>query len=149
MRTFNSLDEVRAALGVELGPSGPLLVEQNRIDGFAEFTGDDQWIHVDAERAAKGPYGATIAHGYLTLSLIPVLARQIFDLPFARARINYGVNKVRFPAPLPVGSVVRLRSTFVDLAESGATATLTVRHAVETEQSPKPVCVAEALVLLT
>jgi|SRR5882757_491146 len=149
MHTFNSLDEVRAALEVELGPSGPMLVEQGRIDGFAEVTGDDQWIHVDAERAATGPYGTTIAHGYLTLSLIPILAREVFDLPFARARVNYGLNKVRFPAPSLVGSVVRLRSTFIALTESGTTATLTIRHVVEVEHDPKPVCVAEALVLLT
>ncbi len=149
MHTFHSFDEVRAALGVEFGPSPAMVVDQARVDGFAEVTGDDQWIHIDTERAAAGPYGATIAHGYLTLSLIPILARQLYELPFCRARVNYGLNKVRFPAPMLVGSVVRARSTFVDLVHNGATATLTVRHTIEAERSPKPVCVADTLVLLT
>ena len=107
MRTFTSLDELSDAAGEELGTSEWLTIEQERVDQFADATGDHQWIHVDVERAASGPFGGTIAHGYLTLSLIPLLGAQVFALDTPGAKLNYGVNKVRFPAPVPVGSRVR------------------------------------------
>ena len=147
-QVFSSLDEVKAALGVELGPSPALVVDQDRVDAFAEATGDHQWIHVDRHRALSGPFGTTIAHGYLTLSLIPYFAQQLFRLDIGRARLNYGLNKVRFPAPVPVGSALRATATFVDLQTGPAGATLTTRYVLQVEGAGKPACVAETLVLV-
>lgn len=148
-RTFTSLDEVQAALGEELGPSEPLVIDQNRITAFADATGDHQWIHVDPERAANGPYGTTIAHGYLTLSLLPYFGRQLFRLDFGTARINYGLNKVRFPTPVPAGSPVRATATFIDLQRGANGATLTTRYVLEIDNAPRPACVAETLVVVS
>ena len=100
MRVFTTLDEIAAAAGEELGTSDWLVIDQDRVDTFADATGDHQWIHVDVERAAAGPFGGTIAHGYLTLSLLPVLGSQVFALETPGAKLNYGVNKVRFPNPV-------------------------------------------------
>src|SRR4051812_44494286 len=107
MRVFDDLDDLRKAVGEQLGYSEWHTVTQEQINTFAEATGDHQWIHVDPEAAAKGPFGTTIAHGYLTLSLIPMLAAQVSRTDGARMGVNYGLNKVRFPAPVPVGSKVR------------------------------------------
>ncbi|MGW5106088.1 MaoC family dehydratase [Nocardia sp. NPDC004123] len=148
-RTFESLDEVVAALGEELGPSEPLVIDQDRITAFAETTGDQQWLHVSPERAASGPFGTTIAHGYLTLSLLPYFGQQLFRLGFGSARVNYGLNKVRFPAPVPVGSLLRARATFVDLKEGSAGTTLTTRYVLVVDGAAKPACVAETLIVLT
>ena len=101
MRTFTSFDDLTAAVGEDLGASDWLTIEQDRVDAFAEATGDHQWIHVDVPRATAGPFGGTIAHGYLTLSLIPMLGAQVFGLETPGAKLNYGVNKVRFPVPAP------------------------------------------------
>ena len=109
MRIFTTLDEVIDAVGQELGTSEWLTIEQDRVDQFAEATGDHQWIHVDVERAESGPFGGTIAHGYLTLSLVPHLGSTVFSLDTPGAKLNYGVNKVRFPHPVRVGR--RIRST--------------------------------------
>src|SRR4051812_17515001 len=117
MRTFTSAAEIHAAAGAELGTSDWLTVDQQRIDTFAEATGDFQWIHVDPDRAKDGPYGKTIAHGYLTLSLLPLLVGQIYSVENARMRVNYGLNKVRFVAPVPVGSRVRARSELLDVSD--------------------------------
>ncbi|NEW26667.1 MaoC family dehydratase [Nocardia cyriacigeorgica] len=146
-RVFTSLDEVRAALGEQIGPSDPLVVDQQRITGFAEATGDLQWIHVDPERAANGPYGATIAHGYLTLSLLPHFSRSLVSFEFGSARINYGVDKVRFPAPVPVGTQLRATVTLTDITESAAGALVTTKYVVDGGAS-KPACVAQTLVLI-
>jgi acyl dehydratase len=131
--------------GAELGPSAWIEITQERIDRFAEATGDFQWIHVDPERAAAGPFGGTIAHGYLTLSLIPVLAFEVVPRTDARMQVNYGLNRVRFPAPVPSGS--RVRATFrVDSVESfdwGRQVTMTVT--LEREGGDKPVCIAETV----
>jgi acyl dehydratase len=131
--------------GTELGPSAWIEVTQERIDRFAEATGDFQWIHVDPERAAAGPFGGTIAHGYLTLSLIPVMAFDVVPRTDARLQVNYGLNRVRFPAPVPSGS--RVRGTFrVDGVESfdwGRQVTMTVT--IEREGGDRPVCVAETV----
>jgi acyl dehydratase len=147
-RSFASLEEVEAALGLELGPSPPVVIDQGRIDAFADATGDHQWIHVDPARAAGGPFGATIAHGYLTLSLIACFAQTLFRLDFGRARVNYGVNTVRFPAAVPAGAALQARATFVDLRQRPAGATLTTRYVIELEGGSKPACVAETLTLL-
>ena len=148
MRVFTTLDEVSDAVGEELGVSEWLPVEQKRVDSFAEATGDHQWIHVDVERAKAGPFGGTIAHGYLTLSLLPFLGSQVFGLETPGAKLNYGVNKVRFPSPLPVGSRVRARVSVADVTDLPAGKQMTLKYVVEVEGSDKPACVAETVVLL-
>jgi acyl dehydratase len=148
MRTFATFDEVAAAAGEELGTSDWLAIDQERVDKFAEATGDHQWIHVDRERAATGPFGTTIAHGYLTLSLIPLLGSQVFRLTTPGPRLNYGVNKVRFPNPVRVGSRVRVKVTIGEVTEVPAGRQLTLRHTIEIEDEDKPACVAETVVLL-
>jgi acyl dehydratase len=148
VRTFTTLEDLTSAVGEDLGSSDWLTIEQDRVDTFAEATGDHQWIHVDVERAARGPFGGTIAHGYLTLSLIPMLGTQVFTLETPGARLNYGVNKVRFPAPVPVGSRIRAHVKLVDVAEVPAGRQVTFGWTIEIEGSPKPGCVAETVVLL-
>jgi acyl dehydratase len=147
MKTIASVADAVSAVGQELGVSGWLLIEQDRIDAFAAATGDHQWIHVDPERAkAESPYGTTIAHGFLTLSLIPALSKQCYVVENAKMGINYGLNKVRFIAPVRVGSRIRIRSELVDVAKiDEATVHLTVRHTVEIEGVPKPAAVAEII----
>ena len=130
--------------GAEFGPSSWIEVSQERIDSFAETTGDHQWIHVDRERAKSGPFGTTIGHGYLTLSLLPVMSYEVVPRQEGGGMsVNYGLNKVRFPAPVPSGS--RVRGTFrvdaVDAFEGGFQATMTAT--IEREGGEKPVCVAE------
>ncbi|QKT08806.1 MaoC family dehydratase [Gordonia sp. X0973] len=147
-RTFTSLDDVRAAIGEEIGPGPSLVIDQDRINQFADATGDHQWIHVDVEKATAGPFGAPIAHGYLTLSLIPFLGSSLLNLDFGAAKINYGANKVRFPSPVPVGSSLSATVTVTDVAESPAGAVLTLKYVVTAEGAAKPACVAETLVLV-
>lgn len=145
---FASPAELLGAVGKPLGTSEWLTITQERVNGFADATDDHQWIHVDPERAAAGPYGATIAHGYLTLSLIPQFAQQLFALDFGVARINYGANKIRFPAPVPVGSALRATATVTDVADGAASCTVTVRYVVAVDGAAKPACVAETLVVV-
>ncbi|MGD9484421.1 MaoC family dehydratase [Streptomyces sp. TRM70308] len=144
-RVFTSVEELRAAVGEEFGPSDWLEVDQERVDLFADATGDHQWIHVDPERAARGPFGQTIAHGYLTLSLLPALVPQVLRVEGVRMGVNYGVNKVRFPATVPVGSRLRARVRIADVAEAGGGVQLTAQVTVEREGGDKPVCVAESV----
>ncbi len=148
MRIFTSLDEVVDAVGQELGTSDWLTIGQDRVDQFAEATGDHQWIHVDVERAEAGPFGGTIAHGYLTLSLLPSLGSTVFALETPGAKLNYGVNKVRFPHPVRVGRRIRSTVTVADVADVPAGKQLTLRHVIEIEDEAKPACVAETVVLL-
>jgi acyl dehydratase len=131
--------------GLEFGPSSWIDVPQETIDAFAVATGDHQWIHVDPERAARGPFGTTIAHGYLTLSLLPVMSYEVVPRRDGGMAVNYGLNRVRFPAPVPSGSRVRgrFRVESVEEIEDGVQATLTAT--VEREGGDKPVCVAELL----
>ncbi len=147
MKTFETLAELQPLVGQMLGTSDWLTVDQHRINLFADATGDHQWIHVDPERAAKGPFGAPIAHGYLTLSLLPIFFASGFEIRGSRMGVNYGLNKVRFPAPVPVDS--RLRGHFKLLAweaiDNGG-AQMTIEVTVEREGSAKPVCVAESIV---
>ncbi len=132
-------------VGDRFGPSSWIDVPQERIDAFADATGDHQWIHVDPERAADGPFGTTIAHGYLTLSLLPAASYEVIPSPGGGMAINYGLDRVRFPAPVPVGS--RVRASFevgaVDEAEWGRQVKMTAT--VEREGGDKPVCVADVL----
>jgi acyl dehydratase len=148
MRTFTSFDELTDAVGEDLGSSDWLLVDQERVNAFADATEDHQWIHVDLERAKEGPFGGTIAHGYLTLSLLPALGAQVFALETPGAKLNYGVNKVRFPAPLPVGSKIRVHVSIAEVTDIPAGKQMVLKHTVEIEGSDKPACVAETVVLL-
>jgi len=143
MRRFTGADELTAAVGERLGESAWLPIEQDRIDGFAEATGDHQWIHVDPERAKDGPFGTTIAHGYLTLALIPALTREIFAVDGATMAVNYGVNRVRCVTPVPVGGKVRAVTELVAAEPAGAGVQVTFRTTVELDGAAKPACVAE------
>ena len=147
VKVISSIQDAVAAVGTELGVSDWFIVDQRRIDTFAEATGDNQWIHVDSERAqAESPYGSTIAHGLLTLSLIPALSKQCFVVENAKMGINYGLNKVRFVAPVPVNSSVRVRSELADPAQiDDTTVHLTVRHTVELQDKDKPAAIAEMI----
>ncbi|OBF25392.1 MaoC family dehydratase [Mycobacterium sp. ACS4331] len=146
MRTFTSAAELQAAEGQELGTSDWLTITQEAVNQFADATGDHQWIHVDPERAAKGPFGQTIAHGFMTLSLVPVVMHQIFSVEGIKLAINYGLNKVRFPSPVPVGSKVRGTATLQKVEDLGNGALqLTVATRFEVEGSDKPACVAESI----
>lgn len=142
------MERLRGRLGAELGVSDWLEVTQVQVDGFAEATGDRQWLHVDQERARKGPFGRTIAHGYLTLSLLPALLAGVLTAPEVTMAVNYGLNRVRFPAPVRVGSRVRARAVMREVApvEGGVQVVLAVT--VELEGSSKPACVAETVTRL-
>ncbi|MDP9822218.1 MaoC family dehydratase [Nocardioides massiliensis] len=148
MRTFTSIEDLRQAAGDELGVGDWVQIDQQRVDQFAEATGDHQWIHVDVDRAASGPFGGTIAHGYLTLSLVPWLGESVFAIETPGAKLNYGVNKVRFPQPLLVGSRIRLRVVLADISDVPSGTQVVLRHTIEIEDAPKPACVAETVVLL-
>jgi acyl dehydratase len=145
MTVFSSVHALREAAGTDLGYSDWVLVDQDRVDGFADATGDHQWIHVDVERAKDGPFGGTIAHGYLTLSLVVPLMAQLFQVEGVRMGLNYGVNKVRFPAPVPVGSKVRAHGEVLSVEEVAGGYQVTNRVTVEREGGDKPVCVAETV----
>jgi len=145
MITINGLDELKAKVGEELGVSEWHEVTQEKIDEFARVTGDDQWIHVDPERAKDTPFGGTIAHGFYTLSLGPAFSYKMFTLEGFAFGVNYGANRVRFPAPLPVGSKVRMRAELTLVEDVPGGAQLTVTQTFEREGGEKPVCVAESL----
>jgi acyl dehydratase len=145
MRTITGLDELKKAEGEEVGTSEWLEVTQDAIDAFADVTGDHQWIHVDPERAKDTPFGGTIAHGYYTLSLAPRFTEQILGLEGFAFAVNYGLNRVRFPAPLPVGSKVRMAARLADVADIPGGAQIKLELTFEREGGDKPVCVAESL----
>lgn len=141
-----SVDELRALTGRHLGYSEWLEISQDRVDTFADATDDHQWIHVDPERAAAGPFGTTIAHGYLTLSLLIPMWHEILQYEGLRLGVNYGLNKVRFPAPVPVGSRIRAGATLVSVEDVGNDAVqLVVDFVVEREGSEKPCCIAQGM----
>jgi acyl dehydratase len=146
MRVFERLDDLRAQVGQELGVSDWLQVDQAQIDRFADATGDHQWIHVDPQRAAQGPFRTTIAHGYLTLSLLPAMLATSFSIADSGMGINYGLNRVRFPAPVPVGSRLRARVRLLDFESIAGGAQLALEVTMEREGHDKPVCVAQAVV---
>jgi acyl dehydratase len=145
MRVLNGVDEVRAAVGQHLGFSDYQVVDQRDVDAFAVLTGDDQWIHVDVERARQGPFGGTIAHGLLTLSLGPKLARSVYRIDGMKMGVNYGYGKIRFPAPVLVGSGVRLGVTLAAVSEVPSGLQVTMNFVWEIEGGTKPACVAEML----
>jgi acyl dehydratase len=148
MRTFTTFDELSDAAGEDLGTTDWLEITQERVDAFADATGDHQWIHVDVERAKKGPFGGTIAHGYLTLSLIPQFTPQLFDLETPGAKLNYGVNKVRFPNPVKVGQKIRATAQITEVSDVPAGKQMVTRFTIEIDGENKPACVAETVVLL-
>jgi acyl dehydratase len=141
----NSLDELKARAGEHLGHSEWLEVAQDRIDTFAAATDDHQWIHTDPERARSGPFGTTIAHGYLTLSLLIPLWSELVEIRGARTSISYGLNKVRFPAPVPVGAKIRLAATLAAVNDVPGGVEAIVDAVLECEGAAKPACVAQAI----
>ena len=143
MRHFARLEDLAALVGQALATSDWIAIEQARIDAFAEATQDRQWIHVDPARAAVGPFGVTIAHGFLTLSLMPALLAGAFAIDDVRMGVNYGVNRVRFPAPVPVGSRLRAHFKLIGFEPIPGGAQVTREARVECEGGAKPVCVAE------
>ena len=145
MLTITGIDELKARVGEELGVSDWHEVTQERINAFAEATEDFQWIHIDPERAAETPFGSTIAHGLYTLSLGPKFAYAMFSLEGIAFGVNYGYNRVRFPAPVPVNSKVRMRAALTSVDDIPGGAQITITQTFEIEGGEKPVCVAESL----
>jgi acyl dehydratase len=148
MRTFTSVADVEAATGEHLGESEWRTITQEQIDLFADATDDHQWIHVDPERATAGPFGATIAHGYLTLSLVSAFSREIFAVEGVRMSINYGLDRVRFLTPVRAGSRVRSSADLLAAVPGAAGLRITVRHTVEIEGETKPAMVADSVALI-
>lgn len=140
-----TLAELSELQGTELGPSAWIEIDQSRIDTFAAATDDHQWIHTDPVRAADGPFGTTIAHGYLTLALLIPLWSQLLDVREARTKVNYGLNKVRFPAPVPVGSKVRARATLAAIEPIAGGVQVSVDAVIERDGAAKPVCIAQPI----
>ena len=149
VRVFASLDELAAAAGETLGPGEWLQVEQDRIDTFAAATGDDQWIHVDRERAATGPYGTTVAHGYLTLALVPLLLRRLYRVNGVSIAVNYGLNKVRFPAPVRSGERIRAAARIASVESTPRGVQVVLHVTVEVDGRERPCCAAETVTLLS
>jgi len=145
MRIFDRIADLESLVGQELGVSEWILVDQQRIDLFAQATADCQWIHIDAERAADGPFGTTIAHGFLTLSLLSAMSASAFRVNDSRMGVNYGLNKVRFPAPVPVDSHVRGRFQLIGYEPLEGGAQIAVEATMERQNGIRPVCVAEWL----
>lgn len=148
VKSYNGLDELDKAVGTVIGHSEWHTITQDQIDRFADVTGDHQWIHIDPEKAAKGPYGTTVAHGYLVLSLLPQLMSEATRTEGLTAAINYGSNKVRYPAPTPVGSELRGTVELVELERRAQGAQAVFRVTVERKGGGKPVCVAEVVSIL-
>ncbi|MUN63020.1 dehydratase [Kocuria sediminis] len=148
MQTYPGIDEYAAAIGTHLGHSAWRTVTQEQVDLFADATDDHQWIHTDPERARSGPFGGPIAHGFLTLSLVPAFLREIYRVEGLSMVVNYGSDKVRFPRPVPVGCRVRAGAELIGLERGPQGARATVRVTVEVEDSDRPACVAEIVSLL-
>lgn len=143
MKVFTGADELRAAAGQQLGASNRMVIDQQRVNAFADATEDHQWIHLDPQRAAAGPFGVTIAHGFLTLSLLPYLTDQVYRVEGATMVINYGLNKVRFPAPVRVGSMVWAEVSLAEATEVTGGLQLVLRVTLQVEGGTKPGCVAD------
>ncbi|MFD4602744.1 MaoC family dehydratase [Streptomyces sp. NPDC058464] len=143
--TVNGLDELKKLAGSDLGTSDWIEVTQDRIDTFADATGDHQWIHVDPERAAAGPFGAPIAHGYLTLSLFIPLFTELLDVQGVSTKVNYGLNKVRFPSPVKVGSRIRLAGRLTEVEEVAGGVQIAVDGTIEIDGGTKPAAVLQSL----
>lgn len=146
MPTTIALDDLPSLVGTQLGPTSWRDVPQSTVDGFAALTGDDQWIHVEPERAAAGPFGGTIAHGFLTLALAPVLVAELLQVEGVGLTVNYGLDRVRFPAPVPVGTAITGRLTVTGLREVPGAVQAAMTLVIERDGGLKPVCVADLLV---
>ena len=147
-RVFKSLDEFKSSVGEEIGTSDWHTIDQAQINAFADATGDQQWIHTDPEMAAKGPFGTTIAHGYLTLALLPVLAEQIYDVQGLAFGMNYSANKLRFPSPVPVDSRVRATGTLKETNDIAIGTQAIMNFVIEIEGAEKPALVAEVVYVM-
>jgi acyl dehydratase len=145
VRTINGIEELKSLVGEHLGYSPYVDVSQERVNTFADATGDHQWIHIDVERAKAGPFGAPIAHGYLTLSLGPMLSPMIFNVSGISMGVNYGCAKVRFPSPVPVGSNLRLGARLLEVTDVAGGVQVMMEFTFEVEGSAKPSCVAEVI----
>jgi acyl dehydratase len=145
LKTYAHLAELEALVGTSIGVSDWHDIDQARIDAFAHVTGDNQWIHVDPSRAASGPFGTTVAHGHLTLSLLPVMVMSAFKIADVRMSVNYGLNRVRFPAPVPVGSRLRGHFELLSFEALSGGAQIIANVTIERESHAKPVCVAESV----
>ncbi|RZQ65745.1 MaoC family dehydratase [Amycolatopsis suaedae] len=143
MRVFTDVDEFAAAAGEHFGYTGWTTITQEQVQLFADATGDHQWIHLDTERAAAGPFGGTIAHGYLTLSLIPRFGQELYQVTNLTMGINYGLNKVRFPQPVKVGARVRAGAELLEVSDVPGGKQAVVRWTIEIDGESKPACVAE------
>ena len=148
MRVLDGIGALEAAAGTHLGYSEWHTVTQEQVDLFAEATGDHQWIHVDPDRAKGGPFGTTIAHGYLTLSLVPMLAAEVYRVEGIRMGVNYGANRLRFPSPVPVGSRVRAGVELVTVTPGSGGHQVVARVTIEREGGDKPVCVVDTVSVL-
>lgn len=148
MRIFNGIEELEAAVGTHLGHSEWHTVDQKQIDLFADATGDHQWIHIDAEKAQEGPFGTTVAHGFLTLSLLPMLASQVYRVEGVKMGVNYGANKLRFPSPVPVDSRVRAGVELLAVTPSSLGYQIATRVTIERDGGDKPACVVESLAVV-
>ncbi|WP_156756027.1 MaoC family dehydratase [Actinokineospora pegani] len=148
MHIFDGPDSIPAAVGTHLGHGDWVEITQERVDRFADATGDHQWIHTDVDKAARGPFGGTVAHGYLTLSLLPMLGATVYRFENFLMGVNYGLNKVRFPQPVRVGARVRMGSEVVEVKPGAQGIQVVLRNTIEIEGADKPACVAEAVVLL-
>ena len=148
MRAFSGVDELRAAVGEHVGTSPWRTLTQEQVDRFADVTDDHQWIHAAGDRADAGPFGGPIVHGFLTLSLLPSLVREVLDLTALRATVNYGLNTVRFPSPLRVGTPIRASVRIIEADEVPHGVRMVAEVTVEGEGLTKPVCVAEQVRLL-
>ncbi|KAA1427828.1 MaoC family dehydratase [Nocardioides antri] len=148
MRIFNGIADLEAAVGTHIGYSHWRTITQEQIDAFASATGDHQWIHVDPHQAAQGPFGSTIAHGYLTLSLVPMMVWEIYTIEGVQMGINYGADKLRFPAPVPVDSKVRAGVEVLSVGPSGGGHQVRSRVTVEREGGDKPVCVVDTVTVV-
>jgi len=146
MRIFNGITELADAAGEELGSSDWTVVDQERVNAFADATGDHQWIHVDVEKAAAGPFGGTIAHGLLTLSLLPTFLHQIYRVDNVSMAVNYGLNKVRLPAPVPVGAKLRATSKLLEVTPLEGAVQAVLSTTIEIEGGGKLACVVESIV---
>jgi acyl dehydratase len=145
MRIFDGIGDLEDAPGTSLGRTEWLTIDQGRINTFAEVSGDDLWLHIDVERAADGPFGKTIGHGYLTLSLLPYFLRQLYRIDGVRLTLNYGLNKVRFPAPVLVDARLRAVAEVVAVSVLEGGVEMVVRTTIEMEGSEKPACVVESV----
>ena len=146
MKRFKTLAELQSLVGQDIATSEWITVDQQRINLFADATGDHQWIHVDPARAAAGPFGTTVAHGFLTLSLLPEMSASAFDIDESKMGVNYGLNRVRFPAPVPVDSRLRGHFKLLSFEPIAGGAQMVVEVTMEREGGTKPVCVAESIV---